>query len=78
MNPEQQKHIAEIRARNEEHFMEGLRFLGGEDPEDMEEINISPDDPGYDEALDLAISQLFHCKIEDLHKEHKCTHQPEF
>lgn len=69
LSPEQLQRIKEIKAKREEEFMQGLRFLGGEDPEDMEEEYISPDDPGYEEALDQALSQLFGCSVEDLHKD---------
>ena len=69
MSPEQLQRIKEIKAKREEEFLQGLRFLGGEDPEDMEGEYISPDDPGYEEALDQALSQLFGCSVEDLHKD---------
>ena len=69
MTPEQIQRIKEIKAKREEEFLQGLRFLGGEDPEDMEGEYISPDDPGYEEALDQALSQLFGCSVEDLHKD---------
>ena len=69
LSPEQIQRIKEIKAKREEEFLQGLRFLGGEDPEDMEGEYISPDDPGYEEALDQALSQLFGCSVEDLHKD---------
>ena len=69
MTPEQLQRIKEIKAKREEEFLQGLRFLGGEDPKDMEGEYISPDDPGYEEALDQALAQLFHCSIEALHKD---------
>ena len=69
MSPEHIQRIKETKDKREEEFLQGLRFLGGEDPEDMEGEYISPDDPGYEEALDQALSQLFGCSVEDLHKD---------
>ena len=57
MSPEQ---IKKIRAKNDEHFMAALRFLGGEG-EDEDEV-IPPDDPRFDSVL----ASMFGCTVEEL------------
>ena len=57
MSPEQ---IKAIKAKRDEDFLEGLRFLGGEGEEEEEVIEPT------DERFDSVLASLFGCSVEEL------------